>query len=190
MARDESLGAAFARTMALVVAIAVPLGLILSAFDFTWERFAISTAISAMYGTSIGVPCMLMFRWLRPRLDGRSALRQWLASLGAIAALTALGSLVSGLVLVAVGVITSDQLWQQYLGGLKISIALAAPSAIGAASFSKLRRRLADSERDAALARLASLESRVRPHFLFNALNSAIALIPEDPRRAEDVLER
>src|SRR5690606_22481923 len=39
-------------------------------------------------------------------------------------------------------------------------------------------------------ARLASLESRVRPHFLFNALNSAIALIPEDPRRAEDLLER
>jgi LytS/YehU family sensor histidine kinase len=30
----------------------------------------------------------------------------------------------------------------------------------------------------------------VRPHFLFNALNSAIALIPEDPKRAEDVLER
>jgi LytS/YehU family sensor histidine kinase len=30
----------------------------------------------------------------------------------------------------------------------------------------------------------------VRPHFLFNALNSALALIPEDPKRAEDVLER
>jgi two-component system, LytTR family, sensor histidine kinase AlgZ len=42
----------------------------------------------------------------------------------------------------------------------------------------------------AAEARLASLESRVRPHFLFNALNSAIALIPEEPHRAEDVLER
>ena len=39
-------------------------------------------------------------------------------------------------------------------------------------------------------ARLASLESRVRPHFLFNSLNSAIALIPEDPARAEQVLER
>jgi LytS/YehU family sensor histidine kinase len=42
----------------------------------------------------------------------------------------------------------------------------------------------------AAEARLASLESRVRPHFLFNSLNSAIALIPEDPARAEQVLER
>jgi LytS/YehU family sensor histidine kinase len=46
------------------------------------------------------------------------------------------------------------------------------------------------SERVASEARLASLESRVRPHFLFNSLNSAIALIPEAPARAEQVLER
>jgi len=30
----------------------------------------------------------------------------------------------------------------------------------------------------------------VRPHFLFNALNSAIALIPDDPQRAENLLVR
>ena len=38
-------------------------------------------------------------------------------------------------------------------------------------------------------AQLAELQARIRPHFLFNALNSAIALIRTDPARAEAVLE-
>ncbi|ROZ72751.1 sensor histidine kinase [Ramlibacter sp. WS9] len=38
-------------------------------------------------------------------------------------------------------------------------------------------------------ARLAELQARIRPHFLFNTLNSAIALVREDPARAEAILE-
>ncbi len=37
--------------------------------------------------------------------------------------------------------------------------------------------------------RLAELQSRIRPHFLFNALNTALALVRVDPARAEAVLE-
>ena len=40
-----------------------------------------------------------------------------------------------------------------------------------------------------ASARLAELQSRIRPHFLFNALNTALALVRADPDRAEAVLE-
>jgi LytS/YehU family sensor histidine kinase len=38
-------------------------------------------------------------------------------------------------------------------------------------------------------ARLAELQSRIRPHFLFNTLNTAITLVRLDPARAENVLE-
>jgi two-component system, LytTR family, sensor histidine kinase AlgZ len=38
-------------------------------------------------------------------------------------------------------------------------------------------------------ARLAELQSRIRPHFLFNTLNTAISLVRTDPARAEGVLE-
>lgn len=41
----------------------------------------------------------------------------------------------------------------------------------------------------AAAARLADLQTRIRPHFLFNTLNTAIALVQHDPQRAEQVLE-
>jgi two-component system sensor histidine kinase AlgZ len=37
--------------------------------------------------------------------------------------------------------------------------------------------------------RLAELQSRIRPHFLFNALNTALALVRHDPLRAEQVLQ-
>ncbi|XVJ71869.1 MAG: sensor histidine kinase [Rhizobacter sp.] len=40
-----------------------------------------------------------------------------------------------------------------------------------------------------ATARLAELQSRIRPHFLFNTLNTALALVRLDPKRAEQVLE-
>lgn len=38
-------------------------------------------------------------------------------------------------------------------------------------------------------ARLAALQARIRPHFLFNSLNTVLGLIRADPRRAESVLE-
>ena len=41
----------------------------------------------------------------------------------------------------------------------------------------------------ATTARLAELQSRIRPHFLFNTLNSAIALVRAEPRQAEAMLE-
>ena len=38
-------------------------------------------------------------------------------------------------------------------------------------------------------AQLIALQAHIRPHFLFNALNSAIALVREQPRQAERLLE-
>lgn len=38
-------------------------------------------------------------------------------------------------------------------------------------------------------ARLTELQSRIRPHFLFNTLNSAIALVRAEPAKAETLLE-
>jgi len=65
------------------------------------------------------------------------------------------------------------------------------------AGFNKLRERALEIDRTEQLARqatlraqLASLQARINPHFLFNALNSVAALIPEDPDVAEQAVER
>jgi hypothetical protein len=49
--------------------------------------------------------------------------------------------------------------------------------------------RAVRAERLAQDARLAALRYQLNPHFLFNALNSAITLIDEDPPRAQKMLE-
>jgi two-component system sensor histidine kinase AlgZ len=41
----------------------------------------------------------------------------------------------------------------------------------------------------ATTARLTELQARIRPHFLFNTLNTATALVREEPERAESILE-
>ncbi len=46
------------------------------------------------------------------------------------------------------------------------------------------------AEKLSAEAQLASLSSRVQPHFLFNTLNSISSLIQKDPRQAELTIER
>ena len=60
-------------------------------------------------------------------------------------------------------------------------------------SQAKLRQKELDAERSKTLAteaQLASLESRIHPHFLFNTLNSIAALIREEPILAEKTVEK
>lgn len=70
------------------------------------------------------------------------------------------------------------------------AVAVAATGAAMAAAFFHWLRQRARLEQPAmTTARLAELQSRIRPHFLFNTLNTAIALVRVDPSRAEAVLE-
>jgi two-component system sensor histidine kinase AlgZ len=69
-----------------------------------------------------------------------------------------------------------------------LAVALAG-AAMAGAFFHWLRQRAQLRLPAATVARLAELQSRIRPHFLFNTLNTAIALVRVDPSRAETVLE-
>ncbi len=157
---------------------------------FGLKSVMVSWTISVMYSVSIGLPARYVFRRLKPHLAGKPELLRWFSYAGVLLVLSAVGSLVVGLTTVAIGWVPSEAFWDFYVGGFKIALAIAVPVTVGAVSFAQLHQRIADTETTATEARLASLESRVRPHFLFNALNSAIALIPDDPARAENVLER
>ena len=87
--------------------------------------------------------------------------------------------------------------WRQFLYAARISFLITAIYGGGVISYHYYQRALSakDLEKEralklAALAQISSLESRIHPHFLFNTLNSISALIPEDPRRAEQLIER
>jgi Histidine kinase len=191
------------RSLLLTLGMSVVLGCVVGVLftigrhDADAEAVAVAIGVSMLYSISIGVPAMLVLRRLQGWIFRKRGLRAWFLYAGVLAAITAAGILATRLVLTAAGLMTLDEMWGGYVQGLQIAVAIGVPCTIAVISFSRLHERLGHSERErqrslgvASDARLASLESRVRPHFLFNALNSAIGLIPEDPRRAEDVLVR
>jgi two-component system sensor histidine kinase AlgZ len=62
-------------------------------------------------------------------------------------------------------------------------------AAMAAVGLSWLRQRARSQLPAHTAARLSELQARIRPHFLFNTINTAIALVQIDPQRAEAVLE-
>ena len=112
---------------------------------------------------------------LKSRLARLEPSAQWLAgiTLGALAGLYGCG------ILGFMGFLeTSPWFASAAAGGLMSGMLLAG-------LFWRVRARTPA----AATARLAELQSRIRPHFLFNTLNSAIALVRAEPLKAEAVLE-
>ena len=111
----------------------------------------------------------------KTRLHRLNARLQWLAgiSLGAAAGLYGCG-------LLSVMRLADNTPWaaSAAAGGLLSGILLA-----GLYWRAKARTPAATA------ARLAELQSRIRPHFLFNTLNSAIALVRAEPLKAEAMLE-
>jgi sensor histidine kinase YesM len=138
---------------------------------------------------------------------GRLALRKFppipLVSVS-IVVLAALGCLLAQTLLMEIGVVVPQHFWPEYLHTLRVAMPLAVVFGLGALVHGSLRGRVQFMEAKvhekevteertqklAAEARLRSLESRIHPHFLFNALNSISSLIAVNPARAEQMVGR
>jgi signal transduction histidine kinase len=129
----------------------------------------------------------------------RSPLTWGLMALVLVASAT-VASFIGMLFFMAVGMVRPQSLVRVWFGEpLKISIICTLLFGMFFTVVEHLRSRLdaatialrtkerdeAEAKRLAVEAQLASLESRVQPHFLFNTLNSIAALIVEDPTAAE-----
>jgi len=133
----------------------------------------------AMY---VGIAGTLLWLVTVCALKSALARRASAARLGSLLALGAASALIAWWPLWWAGVAETGQ-------GLRLlGVPLAGAALAGAAwAWLDLRARLWRPV-DASV-RLAELQSRIRPHFLFNALNTALALVRIDPARAEGVLE-
>lgn len=112
---------------------------------------------------------------LKSRLNRLNTSQQWLAGmvLGAAAGLYGCG------LLALIGLLQPAPWWASAASGALLS------AMVLAGLFWRAKARTPA----ATAARLAELQSRIRPHFLFNTLNSAIALVRAEPAKAEAVLE-
>ena len=146
-------------------------------------------------GSGVALPAVLMWLLaacgLKRVLGALPAAGQWAAASGLGAASGALGAALGVLLNadLASDALAGDALFGDSLRGSMTLATAAAGAALAAIVYGWLALRAQASLPADTTARLAELQSRIRPHFLFNTLNTALALVRLDPARAEGVLE-
>ncbi len=157
--------------------------------------FAISTAISALCWTILPV--------CSPRILRLPFAKKWIALISLLTAIALAGTFIGLAGCTAASVVAPSSFEEVYFHVARTSVLITIGFSLSVLFHEILNERLntatlALKEKDlaeerlrqvATEARLSSLESRVRPHFLFNTLNSISALIREDPAEAERMLQ-
>ena len=195
-----------ARLMGLNVLIGIVIALILWRFDAGRSHHGLPAEILASLIHSIIYG--LMFGLTMPYLAERLAIIRspwnWASIVGALGLIAVLGSLLVQFCLLITNLIRANGFWPGF--GYKTVSVFVVALIIGLsvhtyarvrdqAQANNLQLRTQELEKARALkldteARLASLESRLHPHFLFNTLNSISALIQEDPVLADRMVQR
>src|SRR5262249_27417093 len=141
---------------------------------------------------------------LNAALASRSAPIRWTVKLTVLAALAVVGAGLAVSAITLLGLRPAEPLWLCFRHDFSINVLITLTLGISMGLYDVQRRRLdavttALREREleherarkmALEARLASLEARLQPHFMFNTLNAISALIQEDPNEAERTVER
>jgi two-component system, LytTR family, sensor histidine kinase AlgZ len=118
---------------------------------------------------------------VRKRVNGFRVPLQWLVALAVPVAFSLPVAWLSFSLLAGAN-FTGSQAWW-----IAVRVLLTLSIAWGVVEFLRLRARAYSPS--LAEARLQALQARIRPHFLFNSLNTVLGLMRSDPRRAERTLE-
>jgi two-component system sensor histidine kinase AlgZ len=147
----------------------------------TWERFALTS---------------LFVQWVALASSGALCLsRDRLISLGLMAG--AFGSFAIVLAVTFVVALASDRVLAGELSlGTRIDwVRIGTQMGIAAIitgmvlRYFYVQEQLREQEQSELQSRIQALQSRIRPHFLFNSMNIIASLIPTDPETAESVVE-
>ena len=150
----------------------------------------------------IGTPIALLFSRYGKRMYRRRLPLNFVLIGGSILLCAGLGTLVVNVGSLALGQLRAEEFWSSFFVRAQFSSVVALVAGVGALGYRllrsdletttlELRSRELEEERARKLAveaQLASLESHVRPHSLFNTLNTISSLIPEDPKLAESLV--
>lgn len=168
------------------------------------KEFLITPFISLVYSTCIGGLLSIGLNRFLPRFVDASLFIRFLFLIVLIAAATGVGFLIGSGILLGVNAVLETRFFGVDWGTWRISLFMGLLFGVVMFTVDNLKLRLEKTELElrtkqlseataknlATEARLSSLESRVRPHFLFNTLNSISALIRDDPEKAEKTVER
>jgi signal transduction histidine kinase len=182
----EQLRSTWMRVLAISVGVALTSAIVICA-NTKWSHFPAQVGyqliISACVGTLFWVfgPLIKFYsKRLRPT-------PHWVLRILAAAVILNVGVLIGMTILTFAGAFSWSILWRVFWNSVAPTTVIGVTCAVGFTMYENLQYKV---QYETTQARLSSLESRVRPHFLFNTLNSIMALIPEDPEAAERMTER
>lgn len=192
------------RVLAVAVAAALASAVILTSVSQARQLsgIALHFVTTLVYSCCIAIPSALILNYFGYKGGDQRIGLVLLTRVVVLLTTNTIGCLVAGLILSVAGIVPRDQYWSEFrfaVGfgavitltfGLSMSFYETARQRMESATL-EVRTRQMEHEREHKLlaeARLASLESRIHPHFLFNTLNSIASLIPNDPKQAENTV--
>jgi sensor histidine kinase YesM len=163
-----------------------------------------SLVFSLIYSASIGVPAALLLNWISWRWTDRIPKLIVAVQAFTLVLTAVIGTLITGLILRAAHLLPAGQYWREVRSSGPFALVITLIVGMSIVTWETLRYKLQAADLElrtrqvaeerarklAAEAQLSSLESRIHPHFLFNTLNSIASLIPQDPQRAERMVEK
>src|SRR5262245_31430265 len=171
-------------------------------FGVPWRGAAEALGVAFLFSLTIGSLCAIFIPRICPRLWSYRFPIIWLLLIACLFAFAMAGSAMTIGILTAIGYIPAAQFTGWLVNSARYAIVTTLTFGISISAYELMRSRLeaatltvrtkerdeAEARRAAIEAQLASLESRVQPHFLFNTLNSIASLIPTDPHGAERMI--
>ena len=151
-----------------------------SFFDFDW----LALGLASLFIQWIVLVSAALLCNIRPWLMGMSVPKATGVAYGLILLLTLLFSLGAEMVLEGMGSVTESG-WGRIVRNLLIAVIMTGM----AFRYFFLSHQLRSREQAELASRIQSLQSRIRPHFLFNSMNIIASLISIDPDLAEEVVE-
>ena len=192
----------FVAGVCLAAAVAATLILASLNVDFRIARLIHWFLFALVYSCSIGAPACLLLLHIGRRSFAAGKPIGWVPRVLVLVASSLAGCLIAGVLFVTFSMNPPGEYWQEFRFSFPFSLVVTLTFGISVSFYQEVSARLQmamlelrtrqveeeSARKLAAEARLASLESRIHPHFLFNTLNSISALIPKDPKRAEDMV--
>lgn len=151
-----------------------------SFFDFDW----LGLGLASLFIQWVVLVSAALLCNIRPWLMGMSVPKATGVAYGLILLLTLLFSLGAEMVLEGMGSVTESG-WGRIARNLLIATIMTGM----AFRYFFLSHQLRSREQAELASRIQSLQSRIRPHFLFNSMNIIASLISIDPDLAEEVVE-
>lgn len=180
------------------------LALFLSTGQIRLSESGVEFVVIFVYSVLISPLAAYLCNWIGHRFSDNHPRLVILLYALALGCAATVGTFAGSALLQWMGIVRRGHYWNAFWGswpfailitlmvGLSISAFETMRSKLQAATL-ELRTRQVEQERANKLlaeARLSSLEARLQPHFLFNTLNSIAALIPSDPKRAEETVSK